>query len=205
MLSLLIMGEYDDMKHLVRDGSKKLRDASELPDGTLFSVNKTREGAPMPLQSMSLSSPRKRMSPGHFGGKQPGSHMNMAGLPQSTPPKLRSHPRDRQGNRRQQIDDRSAMQDVGAHAEEKHQQGNDRGEDGDWSNALGLPGGFRSIWTCGGTVETSGTVSPTQVVNQRGDGKANAVDMVTTPFRPVFDGRDSGYAQAREPGATPRA
>ena len=37
MQSIVVMGEYDDMKYLVRDGAKKLRDASELEDDFLLS------------------------------------------------------------------------------------------------------------------------------------------------------------------------
>lgn len=189
MMSLVIMGEYDDMKHLVRDGAKKLRDASELPDSTLLGVNKLREG-------VGASSPRKRVSPGMMVSGQRGSHSRTGGMPQSTPPKLRSHPRDRPSSRRNA--DEKSRRESGA------QHGNGFGADGDWSNALGLSRGFHSIWNCGGTGADTGTTSPTQVVNQR-DGKTHAVDMVSTPYKPVFEGRDSGFAQARESGVTTRA
>ena len=36
---LFIMGEYDDMKYLVKDGAKKLRDATNLTDEALLSIN----------------------------------------------------------------------------------------------------------------------------------------------------------------------
>ena len=42
MVSLVIMGEYDGMKHLVRDGSKRLKDSEGLPNDALLSVNHQR-------------------------------------------------------------------------------------------------------------------------------------------------------------------
>mmetsp|Transcript_7377 Transcript_7377/g.9152 ORF Transcript_7377/g.9152 Transcript_7377/m.9152 type:complete len:558 (+) Transcript_7377:663-2336(+) len=43
MVSLVIVGEYDEMKQLVRDGAKKLRDADGLPDEALLSINRPRQ------------------------------------------------------------------------------------------------------------------------------------------------------------------
>ena len=40
MISLVIMVEYDDMNHLVRDGSKKWKYAEGLPDETLLSIHR---------------------------------------------------------------------------------------------------------------------------------------------------------------------
>ena len=45
LLSLVVMGEYDDMKHLVRDGAEKLREAEGLPDESLLSYNRFRSAA----------------------------------------------------------------------------------------------------------------------------------------------------------------
>jgi hypothetical protein len=42
LVSLVVIGEYDDMKYLVRDGSRKLREADGLPDDALYSVNRPR-------------------------------------------------------------------------------------------------------------------------------------------------------------------
>eukprot|EP00339_Tiarina_fusa_P013571 CAMPEP_0117017376 /NCGR_PEP_ID=MMETSP0472-20121206/13574_1 /TAXON_ID=693140 ORGANISM="Tiarina fusus, Strain LIS" /NCGR_SAMPLE_ID=MMETSP0472 /ASSEMBLY_ACC=CAM_ASM_000603 /LENGTH=427 /DNA_ID=CAMNT_0004721719 /DNA_START=305 /DNA_END=1588 /DNA_ORIENTATION=+ len=204
MMSLFIMGEYDEMKHLVRDGSKKLRDATDLPDVNLLGINNAREGATVPL-GVGLSSPRKRVSPNSFGGQHHASHSRMVGLPQSTPPKLRGHPRDRPSSRKQLADDKSRGRDPGAHTTERNHHVNGNGTDGDWSNALGLSRGFHSIWNCGGAGEDTGTISPTQVVHQK-DGKSHAVGVVSAPpYRPVFEGRDSAFGQARESGVTARA
>ena len=45
MVSLVIVGEYDEMKQLVRDGAKKLRDAEGLPDEALLAINRPRNTA----------------------------------------------------------------------------------------------------------------------------------------------------------------
>jgi hypothetical protein len=203
MTSLFIMGEYDEMKHLVRDGSKKLRDAADSPDMSLLGVNKPRDGVLMPL-GVGLSSPRKRVSPNSFGGQRHGSHSHVVGLPQSTPPKLRSHPRDRPSSRKQLVEENNRGRDTGAHTTERNHHVNGNGADGDWSNALGLSRGFHSIWNCGGAGEDTGTISPTQVVNQK-DAKSHAVGLASAPYIPAFEGRDSAFGQARESGVTARA
>ena len=55
LVSLVVIGEYDDMKYLVRDGSRKLREADGLPDDALYAVN------------------RPRVSSRLFGGRSPTS------------------------------------------------------------------------------------------------------------------------------------
>jgi hypothetical protein len=42
LVSLVVIGEYDDMKYLVRDGSRKLREADGLPDDALYAINRPR-------------------------------------------------------------------------------------------------------------------------------------------------------------------
>ena len=42
LLSLVVIGEYDDLTSLVQDGSKKLRDADGLPDRVLHAMNRPR-------------------------------------------------------------------------------------------------------------------------------------------------------------------
>ena len=101
---LYIMGEYDDMKYLVRDGAKKLRDATNLTDEALLSINRQRTSS-----VASYSSPgtpgtpsRKRISPyptpnsGHFANARSSSRPRSAS---STPqpgatPRLKANPRD---------------------------------------------------------------------------------------------------------------
>jgi hypothetical protein len=132
MMSLVPMGEYDEMKYLVRDGSKKLRDASEHGDEVLFAANRSR--------GKSMVSPRKRVSP-HMVSGQRSTSIKSRTVTQSTPPKLQGHPRDGPSTRR--LDTKT-----------RYGQG---GVDGDWGS---FSRGFHSIWNCGGTGEDSGTVSP---------------------------------------------
>lgn len=140
MLSLVPMGEYDDMKYLVRDGSKKLREASEHGDEVLFAANRSR--------GKSMLSPRKRVSPNHVAGHRLTPSNKTRTQPQSTPPKLQGHPRDGPSTRR--LDTKA-----------RYGQG---GVDGDWGS---FSRGFHSIWNCGGTGDDSGTVSPPHTNDQR--------------------------------------
>jgi hypothetical protein len=188
------MGEYDDMKYLVRDGSKKLREASELPDDSLLAINRGRED-----MASEASSPRKRGSPNYSTSQRgvgtPNKTRTTAGFAPNAPPKLKSHPRDRPSSRK---DDKSRRDGMDHESE--------RGREGDWGNALpvSFSRGIQNIWNCGATGEETGTISPTQVVSPR-DAKSHAMGVHAAPHRPVFEGRDSHYAQARESGVTARA
>ena len=42
MVSLFIVGEYDDMKDLVRDGAKRIKDAEGHSDDRLLNANRPR-------------------------------------------------------------------------------------------------------------------------------------------------------------------
>jgi hypothetical protein len=42
LVSIFVVGEYDDIRQLVRDGSKRLREAEGLPDEALLAVNRPR-------------------------------------------------------------------------------------------------------------------------------------------------------------------
>lgn len=199
MMSLVIMGEYDDMKYLVRDGSKKLREASELPDDSLLAINRGREDI-----SKDISSPRKRGSPNYRSSQRtsglhtPNKSRSTSGFSPGAPPKLKSHPRDRPSTRK---DDKTRRESSGLHEHES-----ERGREGDWGNALpvSFSRGIQNIWNCGATGDETGTISPTQVVSPR-DGKSHTAGVHTAPHRPVFEGRDSHYGQARESGVTARA
>jgi len=181
MVSLVIVGEYDDMKHLVRDGSKKLRDASELPDEALYSVNKPRATSQRSsLNGSSSSNAKMRVSPSLVNSQRAAAlrspdKIQVAALNQSAPPKLKSHPRDNRSGRRE---DRTGMRMRldGCHP------GVAAG-DGDWSHAW-------NIWNCGGT----GTVSPQQPSSPK-----------DTSSKAVFEGRESAFGVAREGGVTDRA
>jgi hypothetical protein len=210
MMSLVIMGEYDDMKYLVRDGSKKLRDASELPDDSLLAINRPRGGIPASQNlATTLLSPRKRVSPNYVGSQRNAAlhtpnKSRPAGLPQSAPPKLKSHPRDRPSSRRLSEEKSRNREFVSVQDEQDGGRQPTNGGDGDWSNALSFSRGFHSIWNCGGTGEETGTISPTQVVSPK-DGKSHNMGVAPTPYKPVFEGRDSNYSQTRESGVTTRA
>jgi hypothetical protein len=211
MTSLVIVGEYDEMKYLVRDGSKKLREAAELPDGSLFAINRTRGGTAVTQNlSTTLLSPRKRVSPNYVVSQRAAvlhtnTKLRSAILPQTAPPKLKSHPRDRPSSRKNSDENTRNRDSTGIHGEAEHsRQSTTTAGDGDWSNALSFSRGFHSIWNCGGTGEETGTISPTQVVSPK-DGKSHAMGVAPAPYRPVFEGRDSNFGQARETGVTARA
>lgn len=189
------------MKYLVRDGSKKLREASELPDDSLLSINRLRDD-----MAREVSSPRKRGSPNYSSSQRnagmhtPNKSRQTAGFSPTAPPKLKSHPRDRPSSRK---DDKSRRDSNGMHDD------SDRVRpigDGDWGNALpvSFSRGFQNIWNCGATGEETGTISPTQVVSPR-DGKSHSFGVHPPPHKPVFEGRESHYGQARESGVTTRA
>jgi len=195
MMSLVTMGEYDDMKFLVRDGAKKLREAAELGDEVLLGINRSRSPAP----TSSQLSPRKRVSPNYVASQRaaaqntPNKSRTM-GLPQSAPPKLKGHPRDRPSTRK--LEDKSRFQ-------YNDESGRSRVIEGDWGGALNFSRGFHSIWNCGGTGEDTGTISPTQVGSPK-EGKLHSLNVTGNTYRPVFEGRESSYGQ-REGAVSTRA
>lgn len=190
MVSLVIVGEYDDMKYLVRDGSKKLRESDGQPDESLRAMNRPRYSLKTKHESSSTAtavlSPRKRSSAsqanvdGHRGA--PGQVQDRLDptLPQSAPPKLKSHPRDNRPTRRE---DRNSlkMRLDSCHDFMTPRRGEHPG-DGDWSHAW-------NIWNCGGT----GTVSPQYQPSSPTDAPKAA-----------FEGRDSHPGMVRESGVTGR-
>lgn len=168
MVSLIIVGEYDDMKQLVRDGSKKLRDAAGLPDEHLTSVNQLRESSIVQPPSTTIS-PRKRVSPSLVTSQRSAAlqspekmHLRESvggAVPQTALPKLKSNPRDTRPGRREgskmRLDTCSDFMDprrVGV-----------VGPDGEWSNAW-------NIWNCGGAGNGSAFQpgSPTEAVDFEG-------------------------------------
>lgn len=208
MLSLVIMGEYDDMKYLVRDGSKKLREASDLPDESLLAVNRYR-GAPESQSTVAtLLSPRKRASPNFVSGQRnaalqsPSSKSRYSGLPQSAPPKLKSHPRDHPSTRRLGEDRRSRERNPvhGVTSSSSHRQA---AGDAEWTSPLNFSRGFHSLWNCGATGMESGS-SPTRMAFPN-DKVHNTAGAAAPHYNSVFEGRDSQYRQSRESGSTARA
>lgn len=184
MQSLVIMGEYDDMKYLVRDGSKKLREATELPEDSLLAINRLRDY--MMVAEKSVSSPRKRGSSGHHrSSSSSGTPKRQSGYGDSSTsgnsqlPKLKSHPRDRPSSRSNK-DDRHRRSDTSPSSSQHHHhpiESDARGEN--WGNTLPVhfSRGFHSIWNCGATggedASSGRATSPTQVVTSpRHEGKS---------------------------------
>lgn len=207
MVSLIIVGEYDEMKQLVRDGSKKLRDATGLPDDSLLSSNR-----PRGIVSPVLSPSRKRVSPYAFASNSPHSvqgggggsisghaHHHVLQSPTSNkarhvttnvvvPPKLKGHPRDPSR--------RGGMEDGGRSNSRRgfspvHDPCHDM-----FGSSLGLTRGFNSIWNCGGNTE-SGTMNSTTMKEQK--GYSGNIKVVTPqPRRQVVETRhDSNYRGMR--------
>ena len=201
MQSLVTMGEYDDMKYLVRDGSKKLREATESADDSLLAVNRSRGSA----APGSIVSPRKRVSPSYLANQRPsGPHTpnksRTLGIPQTAPPKLKGHPRDRPSTRK--LDEKSRIREPHGYP---HESDRGRGVDGDWGGALSFSRGFHSIWNCGGTGEDTGTISPTQGVSPK-DSKHHPMNVAPSNYRPVFEGRgDTNFGHTREGAVSTRA
>jgi len=218
MVSLVIVGAYDDMKQLVRDGSKKLREAEGLPDEALFSINRHRvssSGLSSPSSPMhrtsSAHSQNQRIPPTHVSSSSKrGSSMQTSpeksrsqSLPQSTPPKIKSNPRDRTKSRRHS-EEKSRRGFVADSCHDMLDNSHHGNIDGDWRDALGFSKGFHSIWNCGGT-EEGGTVSPTQVCSPK-EGKSQAMEMGSSPHQnPVYEGRDTALGYGREGESSRRA
>lgn len=181
------MGEYDEMKYLVRDGSKKLREAQSLPDDALLSINRSRTNSFLGSGLISPAS-RKRVSPSanHNDNRPPPN------MPQSAPPKLKGHPRDlprRDDNRRR-----------GFLPVENSCFGPQYGDanDSDW---IGISHGFNSIWNCGQTTE--GTASPIQVVTNNKEYQHHHAAHQSSQHpqqQRVYEGRnESSYSGRHDP------
>lgn len=198
IVSLVIVGEYDDIKQLVRDGSRKLREAEGLPDEVLLSTNRPRivqrskSASSRPELSTSTShSPRRRTAiPSGLVGSQrisasavsPSSTERSSMMTQSVPPKLKSHPRDtRSGRKEERTGIRMRLDSCNDFMDARRVGGMD---DGDWSHAW-------NIWNCGG----AGTASPLQPSSPK-DGSS----------KPVYEARDATFGNnAREVSVTGRA
>mmetsp|Transcript_54134 Transcript_54134/g.60525 ORF Transcript_54134/g.60525 Transcript_54134/m.60525 type:complete len:439 (+) Transcript_54134:226-1542(+) len=227
MQSIIIMGEYDDMKYLVRDGAKKLREASDLPDDSLLHINRGRdENSNNNIMAREVSSPRKRGS--MSGQRNSGMHTSNKSRqfsPSGAPPKLKSHPRDRLGSTRKEPT--SSRRESHDNPDRASNGSSGRQNEGDWGNTLpvSFSRGFQNIWNCGATGERSDdrTNSPTQQVSSPQDGKSSQPN--STPnsgsgyshnnshpkavaqqqHKTVLEGRDSQqHGQTRESGVTAR-
>lgn len=107
ILSLFIMGEYEELNDLVRDGSKKLRDYKSQPDEVLVQMNRPRPSNYNQNQSSSNSRLNFPTSPTNSHGSSLTSFSSRKRgfskervrqkfniLPKSAPPKIKPHSRD---------------------------------------------------------------------------------------------------------------
>lgn len=91
MVSLYIMGEYDDMKHLVKDGSKRLKESENLSDELILSNNQKRTPVVSTIHKSSPSLHNKAiMSPNGLINSPPGHQTKVATIPEVTSQKKRS-------------------------------------------------------------------------------------------------------------------
>jgi len=166
------MGEYDDMRKLVTDGSKKLIDATNLSDEALMSINRRRTtstsmssfGSPAPETP---SSSRKRISPyptptsGNFANARSSSRPR---TPANSTPRLKANPRDSRSRYGAGCD---------GDLENNHilHCGDPNG--GGWSSEmLSVSHKLGSIWNCGATINSDGTMSPSHPASPMAAGKA---------------------------------
>jgi hypothetical protein len=145
LVSLVVIGEYDDMKYLVRDGSRKLREADGLPDEALLQVNRPRVSSrrppPTPTATVvsSASSSRRRRSEATnatTSTKSPSSPQPL--------PKLKSNPRDTASQRRKEsLSGLRAMRLDSCHDfMDTSSRGGPQPTNDDWTHAW-------NIWNCG--------------------------------------------------------
>ncbi|OEU10411.1 hypothetical protein FRACYDRAFT_220266 [Fragilariopsis cylindrus CCMP1102] len=141
------MGEYDDMKYLVRDGAKKLRDATNFPEDSLLKVNKGRdENSNSNIMAKEVSNPRKRgsMSGKRNSGMHTPNKSRQFSPSTGAPPKLKSHPRDRLGSTRKESTTPTSRRE----SRDTSSGSSGRQNEGDWGNTLpvSFSRGFQNIW-----------------------------------------------------------
>ena len=209
MVSLVIIGEYDEMKQLVRDGAKKLRDAEGLPDEALLAINRPRQSTPS-ASSSSASSRKRFSSPTTHQAQlsQDGSDLRSRSknrTPSSNSsqnmPKLKSHPRDRPSSRRlgSPADVDSEGRRYSSVNGDKCNDMNIFGRDSDWSDALGLSKGFDTIWNCGAT----GTNSPNN--NNSSKNKLSSSGRRSSNKVRYSEGRNESSARYKRGAGVPAA
>ena len=95
ILSLFIMGEYEQLNDLVLDGSKKLRDYKTQPDEVLVQMNRPRPHD----YNLNFPSSPANASMGSFSSRKRGFSKDKVRqkfniMPKSAPPKIKPHSRD---------------------------------------------------------------------------------------------------------------
>jgi hypothetical protein len=175
MISLVIFGEYDDMKGLVRDGAKRLKENQNALDEALWALNKQRITHNNIMMNSSNSWDPMMSSPNHYhnnprgrnnGGGTGNLMNNTTTTNKMTPPKLHRHPRDRPGSTVRREMARNASNNNTSsrggkgfppwkmkNAEDGTYNG---GTESDWSDALLFSKGLYSMCVCG-----ANSVSPT--------------------------------------------
>jgi len=182
MLSLIPMGEYYDMKLLVKDGAKKLKavEAGVLSIDTTHSQPQTPTrkypnssaaiSAGLDPTAQAIASTQEGVPPAH-GYSPRSSRKAVQGhlLPSSphgkTPPKLNRHPRDHPVTPRGRLRFQAPAQCSAFGS----------ADGSDWSDALGLSQGLRSFWNCGSDANNSvsavGSTSGRRLFNPNPNGE----------------------------------
>lgn len=103
MISLVVLGEYDDMKCLVIEGASTLKDNS-IPDEALLRANiprRNRSSSSATLGPTSSVNSNMEQLPSNSRSTTPLRRSgSIPRMPQSCPPKIKSHPRDLSRTRR---------------------------------------------------------------------------------------------------------
>jgi hypothetical protein len=230
MVAIYIVGEYDEMKHLVRDGSKKLRDAEGRPDDVLLAINRprttpgspaklsTRQSSPLkPSSPSSNSTPRKRSSPTYAAGNRvtstspertpatsPANASMVGTVPsQSAPPKLKGHPRDtRPGSNRRNTNVSGLRFDPTVC---NPGVGPTMGDDQDWGHSW-------NIWNCGaggGNSQPSSPKDSATAAAVHAHAAATAANAMAAAASgrgsiPSYEGRDNINGTLRDAGVVKR-
>jgi hypothetical protein len=153
MVCIFPIGEYDDLKQMVRDGSKKLREADGLGDEQLLSLNSHRlmtspsrhSAAPQLMSPPSMS--RRASNDQSIMSYQSSASRYRTGNSGSGSLKIRPSPRDHISSRRT-----SASNDRGSNSGQS-----------DWSESFN----FNAFWNCGGAGKTSPVNHPPDAYNRR--------------------------------------
>ena len=202
IVSLCVMGEYDELNDLVRDGSKKLRESKSLSDEAIFMLNRPRPVPPhmsmsiSPNNSNAIMSPTNSASGFNDGPISPSNRKRVLGsryknVPRSAPPKLKGHPRDTRTSRRSIKNDswanasgtvntaeHASNNSVGSKPQQQQHYFREQcnffpGGNSDWTEALGFS--VNSLWNCGAN---NGHMSPTSnSISPRSNGGGGYADV----------------------------
>lgn len=154
MLCIFPIGEYDDLKQMVRDGSKKLREAEGFGDEQLLAQNTHRLNSPTRYATAPqlMSPPPSSVSRRSSNDQSVMSYHSSAsrhrnGTSGSGSLKIRPSPRDHSSSRRS-----SASSNRGGNSGHS-----------DWSESFN----FNAFWNCGGAGKTSPVNLPPDVYSRR--------------------------------------